>query len=161
MQPVCDLRVKLILKAGRCLAAGVIGISFNAGSIADTLPKDQVDSRSLKLQAFFKSYQCPQPYYIDEYLRAADAYAIDYRLLPALSVRESTCGQHHRQNNHWGWDSARSGFASVASGIEFVASRLANGRYYKDKTLEGKLYVYNPYPQYVEQVKRLMREIDN
>ena len=153
--------VRLALRASRYLAAGILGISFNASTVADTLPRDAVDSRPSKLKAFFESYQCPQPYYVNEYLRAADAYHIDYRLLPALSVRESTCGQHDRQNNHWGWDSARRGFESVPHGIEFVMRRLAKGRSYRNKTLEAKLYAYNPFPQYVEEVKRLMREIDD
>jgi hypothetical protein len=148
-----------ILKTGAWLLIGVCGFVLNANSIADSRPP--ADHRWHKLEAFFKSYQCPQPHYVEEYLRAADHYAIDYRLLPALSVRESTCGQYDRLNNHWGWDSARKGFASVPKGIEFVTRTLAHGRSYKDKTLEAKLYAYNPFPQYVREVKKLMREIDD
>jgi hypothetical protein len=118
------------------------------------------DSRPAKLEAFFKSYQCPRPYYIEDYLRAADTYGVDYRLLPALSVRESTCGQYDRRNNRWGWDSARTGFRSVPVGIEFVTGQLAQGDYYEGKSLEEKIYTYNPLPRYVAEVKHLMREID-
>lgn len=119
------------------------------------------DDRPAKLEMFFRSYQCPQPYYIDHYLSAADNYALDYRFLPAVSVRESTCGQHDRLNNRWGWDAGRSRFRSVSSGIYFVSSRLAESEYYKGKTLEEKLFTYNPDPQYVKEIKTLMRQIDD
>jgi hypothetical protein len=119
------------------------------------------DDRPAKLETFFRSYQCPQPYYIDHYLSAADSYALDYRFLPAVSVRESTCGQHNRLNNRWGWDHGRSRFRSVKNGIYFVSSQLAEGESYKGKTLDEKLFTYNPDLQYVEEVKMLMRQIDN
>jgi hypothetical protein len=119
------------------------------------------DMRPAKLEKFFKAYQCPAPYYIDDYLRAADAYAIDYRLLPAVSVRESTCGQYGEAvNNRWGWDSARTEFDSVESGIDFIADRLSQSDYYQGKSTEQKLFTYNPNPRYVAEVKQLMREID-
>jgi len=93
-----------LARTGRPLIIGVLGIGLNTSSMADSPP--QTDDRPIKLETFFKSYQCPQPHYVEEYVRAADMYDIDYRLLPALSIRESTCGQHNRLNNHWGWDSA-------------------------------------------------------
>jgi hypothetical protein len=148
-----------ILRGGGWLLLGVIVIGLNTSSLADTPPP--TDHRSIKLEAFFRAYQCPEPHYVDEYLQAADLYDVDYRLLPALSVRESTCGRHDRNNNHWGWASARKGFASVPRGIEFVTRKLAHGRYYKDKTLDGKLFTYNPIPQYVNEIKRLMQQIDD
>ena len=48
-----------------------------------------LDTRVEKLVAFFRAYRCPQPFHVQEYLRAADANAIDYRLLPAVSVRRA------------------------------------------------------------------------
>jgi hypothetical protein len=121
----------------------------------------RTDERTAKLELFFKSYQCPQPYYIDHYLSAADNYALDYRFLPAVSVRESTCGEHNRLNNRWGWDAGRSRFRSVQSGIYFVTGRLAHSEYYKGKTLDEKLFMYNPDRQYVKEIKTLMRQIDD
>jgi len=94
-------------------------------------------------------------------LAAADIYEIDYRLLPALSVRESTCGQHARLNNRWGWDSARTGFRSLAHGVHYIARQLALGRSYRGKTLDEKLHAYNPNPQYPREVHKLMQEIDS
>jgi len=64
-------------------------------------------------------------------------------------------------NNRWGWDSAQTGFPSVPAGIEFISSQLANGQPYRGKTLKEKLFTYNPYPQYVRQVEKLMRQIED
>jgi hypothetical protein len=118
------------------------------------------DQRHAKLETFFHSFGCPAPYHVKEYLGAADANAIDYRLLPAISVLESTCGIYQRENNRWGWASARKGFVSFRAGLEYIAHQLAEGRYYKNKTLEEKVHMYNPRPQYARQLGRLMQSID-
>jgi len=125
----------------------------------NTLPPR--DPRSERLEAFFKAYDCPAPLHVDEYLRAADWYSLDYRLLPAISLVESTCGAFERMNNRWGWDSAQTGFPSVPAGIEFISAQLAENPRYKGKSLQEKLFTYNPYPQYVRQVQRLMRQIED
>ena len=125
----------------------------------NTLPPQ--DPRGDRLEAFFKAYDCPAPLHVDEYLRAADSYAIDYRLLPAISLVESTCGAFEKMNNRWGWDSAQKSFPSVSAGIEFISSQLAENPRYKGKSLQQKLFTYNPYPRYVRQVQRLMQEIED
>jgi hypothetical protein len=99
-------------------ALAVVAVGLARGANA---PEQPPDERRLKLQAFFQTYKCPAPYHVDDYLREADKNAIDYRLLPAISVRESTCGRHSRLNNHWGWDSTHSGFTSVRAGIRYLA----------------------------------------
>jgi|SRR5579863_9484274 len=137
---------------------GIIAVELARAASAPAQPPDE---RRQRLQAFFEAYRCPVPYHVDDYLREADKNAIDYRLLPAISVRESTCGRHSRLNNHWGWDSARSGFSSVRAGIRYLAQTLARGARYKDKTIDGKLKVYNPKVQYVAEVKQLMQEIED
>lgn len=119
------------------------------------------DTRSERLEAFFRSYGCPAPFHVEEYLSEADANAIDYRLLPALSVRESTCGWYARGNNRWGWDSARTDFESVTHGIHFLARELSSGPRYRGKSLKQKLNTYNSRPQYARQVQNLMRQVES
>jgi hypothetical protein len=119
-----------------------------------------LDTRAERLDAFFRSYGCPEPFHIQEYLQAADANALDYRLLPAVSVRESTCGWYAIGNNRWGWNSARTDFQSVTGGIQFIAHELSNGNRYRGKTLNQKLVVYNPVPHYVGQVRLIMRQVE-
>ncbi len=119
------------------------------------------DPRIARLQRFFGSYRCPTPYYIEEYLQAADQYALDYRLLPAVSIRESRCGADESdQNNFWGYHPGRQSFATVAAGIDYVSRQLAEGLYYRGKTLERKLFTYNPLPAYPSEVKYIMRQIE-
>jgi len=139
---------------------GLVGFSLHAFAITEADSPAQ-DQRQVKLEAFFHSFGCPAPLHVSEYLGAADTYAIDYRLLPAISVLESTCGVHQRLNNRWGWDSARRGFSSFRAGLEYIARQLSEGRYYKNKTLEEKVRMYNPNPQYARQIKKLMRKIDD
>ena len=115
--------------------------------------------RESKLESFFESYHCSRPFYTADYLHAADTYHLDYRLLPAISIIESKCGEYRRWNNRWGWSAQ--GFSTVRAGIDFVASRLAEGDFYKDKTTEEKLLLYNPSPRYTLVVKRLMGQIEN
>lgn len=151
-----------ILFRGRLARAVVLGLTACAAVANDsTLPMPLNDPRSARLEAFFKAYGCPAPLHVNEYLRAADSHALDYRLLPAISLVESTCGTFQRMNNHWGWDSAQSGFSSVPAGIEFVTSQLAESPPYKGKTVKEKLFTYNPYRQYVRQVERLMQQIED
>ena len=135
-------------------------VSAGVLSTSDVFAANALDARTAKLASFFKAHQCPEPFHAAEYVAAADMYSMDYRLLPAVSVRESTCGLHQRLNNFWGWDSARTGFESVGRGIHYILSQLAWGRFYRGKSLDQKLHMYNPNPQYVHEVRELMREID-
>jgi len=145
--------------------AAVFGIfalfSSDVNIDASTRTSTGPDIRVEKLDAFFKSYRCPQPFHVDEYIEAADTYALDYRLLPAISVTESTCGWYERGNNRWGWNSARTKFESVTKGIRFLARKLALGRDYRGKSVKEKLQTYNPRPEYVRQVQSLMRQVDS
>jgi len=120
------------------------------------------DHRWSNLGLVFAKYKCPKKTYqlIDDYITSADKYSVSYTLLPAISLLESSCGRHQRFNNWWGWNSANSGFPSLADGIDFVQSQLANGRYYKDKPIAQKLRAYNPNPEYAPKIMGLMKEIE-
>ncbi len=119
----------------------------------------KVDPRIDRLERFFRIYHCPSPHQTEEYLRAADGYGLDYRLLPAVSIRETHCGTAAKQqNNRWGYH--HQSFASIEAGIDFLARRLSQHRLYKAKTLEEKLFTYNPLPAYPEEIKRIMRQIE-
>jgi hypothetical protein len=143
----------------RAIALGVVACGAVASD--NTLPLPYADPRGERLEAFFKAYDCPAPLHVEEYLRAADSHALDYRLLPAISLVESTCGAFEKRNNRWGWASAQSGFPSVPDGIEYITTQLAENPRYKGKTVPEKLFTYNPYPQYVRQVQRLMHQIED
>jgi hypothetical protein len=134
---------------------------------APSLPSPTPDPRIANLTTFFQKYKCPQFNYnlISDYLYAADEHYsyVDYRLLPGISIQESSCGKHYPTATHniWRWDSARTRFDSLQSGITFIADQLTNGRYYADKDLKQQLHAYNPNPQYAPKVLKLMGEIDS
>ncbi len=139
---------------------GVSAILLMAG--ATTLTSEvspPSDLRLMKLSAFFDKYRCPERGHALEYIRAADRNHLDYRLLPAISFVESTCGMAQRSNNHWGWNSANTGFESFESGLRFVAAYVATGVPYRGKDLDQKLRTYNPDPAYAPAVRKVMREI--
>jgi len=153
----------------RRLGTAAVGLTICAVTAADgnvvlanppiPTPVFHSDPRIARLEAFFDSYSCPSPRHVAEYLRVADIYGLDYRILPALSVRESTCGQYQQMNNRWGWDNARSGFGSIPAGIEFIAQQLAEAPRYKGKSLDQKLWTYNPLAAYPGEIKKLMQKI--
>jgi hypothetical protein len=177
------MRVVLKLRsarAARCLEAAAatsmpsmprrIGLTFAAmalaiASTADMAPPIGVlvpsDPRVPRLERFFQHYNCPTPYHVSEYLRASDGYNLDYRLLPAISVRESQCGAWEQmENNFWGYHPDRQSFPSVEAGIDYVARQLAQNPYYRGKTLVEKLFVYNPRRAYPIEVQRIMSQIE-
>lgn len=113
------------------------------------------------LEKFFRYYHCATPYHSFEYLRAADGYGLDYRLLPAVSIRETLCGATSKQeNNLWGYHPGQQSFTSIAEGIEVIAKRLAQHPLYRGKTLQDKLFTYNPRPAYPKEVERIMSQIE-
>jgi hypothetical protein len=90
---------------------------------------------------------------------AADQNQLDWRLLPSISMVESSGGKVYTNNNVFGWDSCRERFTSVRAGIHFVAAQLGRSRRYKGKDIDSKLQMYNPLPEYSQRVKAVMRSI--
>ncbi len=120
----------------------------------------QRDVRVSRLGAFFQAHHCPEPHYVDEYIRAADRYGLDYRLLPAISVRETSCGWTEKNNNRWGFHPKTLSFLSVESGIEYLSRHLAEQCPYAGKSLNEKLFTYNPRVAYPAEVEHIMKQIE-
>ena len=47
-----------------------------------------------------------------------------------------------------------------AVGIDFVSRQLAEGSFYKGKSLDQKLFTYNPREAYPDEVKWIMHQIE-
>lgn len=151
------------------LAGPVAGVLLFALTTADAtvdkrpapiLAEPTSDPRIEHLKKFFALYNCPAPLYVADYLRIADEYSLDYRLLPAISIRETQCGIHGKGNNWLGFHPDDVSFPTPLAGIEFVGHRVAEHPYYKGKPLLKKLFMYNPYPAYPGEVQRIMRQIE-
>ena len=117
------------------------------------------DPRLKTLHHFFAQAECPAASYAIEFLRVADEYALDWRLLPSLSFIESTGGKASLHNNLFGWDEGRARFASPLAAIQSVGSRLAESALYRSKSLDEILAIYNPNDDYAQKVKSVMRRI--
>ncbi len=100
----------------------------------------------------------------------AEKNDLDWRLLPAISVRESTGGKNDCNkvaNNPFGWGSCKIGFNTIEEAIATVAKNLGGNnpntaRHYEDKTVTQILHAYNPpsiVPRYAEQVISIMNTI--
>lgn len=130
-----------------------------------------MDSRAAALGKFFEKYNCPLLPYVDEFIAAADKYSLDYRLLPAIALHESTCGKRYPAgtNNPFGWHPIRTSkgeisvlrFETLPIAIDTITGQLANGSPYAGKTTLKKLSTYCPTPGYAEQTVRYMKEISN
>lgn len=127
--------------------------------------------KQVALIDFFRQHRCPKPYYINDYLNAADKYGVDWRLLPALNMQESTCLERYPRdtNNPFGYGSSTGlyRFASIQAGIALITERLANSDAYTGKDLDEKLQAYGPHPDgkpsptYHIEVMGWIKEISN
>jgi len=117
------------------------------------------DPRLRSLRSFFEELGCPAREYAHVFLEAADAYKLDWRLLPSLSWIESSGGKTAHNNNLFGWNSGRASFPTPATSIHRVGFSLTYSSPYKGKGLDGILQAYNPRAEYRELVKSVMRRI--
>ncbi len=144
------------------MMAGVVSIPVVVSHAHDKLPKPECklsDSRFQRLRDFFHKLDSPIEHLTPAFIQEADAFHLDWRLLPGLSVIESGAGKVTRKNNIFGWNNGSSGFRNVREGIHVVAERLANSRSYRGKSVEGKLNAYNPNEGYSDSVLAVMRSI--
>jgi hypothetical protein len=143
------------------LAAGLLAapVTLSVQQYRASPAVDQHDPRLSRLQKFFGDRDCPLRDAAKDFLVAADQNMLDWRLLPSISIIESSGGKDYRNNNVFGWDSCKSKFPSVRAGIHYVAAQLGKSRRYKDKDIDSKLLLYNPLPEYSQRVKAVMRAI--
>ena len=76
----------------------------------------QNDPRLSRLQKFFGDRDCPLRDSAKDFLIAADQNQLDWRLLPSISIIESSGGKDYTNNNVFGWGSAKEKFTSVRAG---------------------------------------------
>ena len=130
---------------------------------------------TLKLQAeaideYFKERDMPLYGNGMKMAEEAEKNGLDWRLLPAISIRESTGGKNDCDNvehNFFGWGSCKIGFDSDDEAIEVIAMNLGGNNpntehHYSGKTTKEILQKYNPVsivPRYAQQVMSIMDDI--
>ena len=101
-----------------------------------------------QVQSFYARYKAPLYGNARDFVQAAEAYQLDYRLLPAISIVESGGGKHlFKRYNPFGWGSRS--FNSFEEAIFYVAQKMRV--YYYDlgwKDPKKIAYKYNgPTPE--------------
>jgi len=150
---------KLVASGILMMGVASLPVGISTSKAAEPVHDYSTDLRFHTLRNFFRRLECPAERYCTTFLEAADAYNLDWRLLPSISFVESTGGKAARNNNLFGWDSGRAQFPSPAAGIHMVGYQLSHSYLYKSKSLDGLLATYNPDPDYVQLVKSVMRRI--
>jgi hypothetical protein len=128
----------------------------------------KIEDRAVKIDAYFEKRGMPLAGYGSEFVAKADEYGIDWTLLAAISVAESSGGKQMCNFNPFGWGSCRSGvgdFSSISEAIDYVSMNLGGhnprtaGAYSGNS--EADLWSYNGTvdPLYPGKVMRYMRDI--
>lgn len=118
------------------------------------------DNRCQALRNLFLRYQSPLSKLALVFVQAADAHKLDWRLLPAIAMVETSGGKHGAPNNVFGWNSGRTRFKSIEAGILFVAGRFTRSPIYAGQTAMGIIQKYNPAKKaYPPKVMRFMLEL--
>ena len=158
------------------IAQNVLSQKFNITDSSSLLAVGAVEDTKIKtleleagaIDAYFKANHAPLEGEGMEMAQVADQYDLDWRLLPAIAMRESTAGIHEcttANHNFFGWDSCNVSFDSDDQAIEALASNLSGNdpdtaKYYKGKDTEQILREYNDYiKEYPQQVMKIMDTI--
>lgn len=173
--------IKHIYKASHILAfvpfmaIPSVSLVSHIGSLEiNPVIKEEVSVNDLRQQkadaidSFFKSRSMPLFGTGMTFIMVAEKYGLDWRLLPAISIRESSGGKQACGNNPFGWGSCKlHNFVSYEQAIEALGRNLggANPRtagYYAGKTTMEKLYYYNGtvLPEYPDEVVAIMKMIE-
>ncbi|MFA6424435.1 MAG: hypothetical protein WCV83_03960 [Candidatus Magasanikbacteria bacterium] len=140
--------------------------SNNDGELVGNLDSDEDLEKAQRLDAYFSKRDMPLAGYGIEFVRAANKYNVDWRLIAAIGVRESSGGKHMMNNNPFGWGSAKIKFDDFSEAIDVVTSNLGGfnpntARYYKNTDTKKKLWYYNGtvMPTYPAEVISIMNMV--
>jgi len=133
------------------------------------------EARKMKADAidqYFASKEAPLEGYGMKFVIEAEKNNLDWRLLPAIAMRETTggkftCKNPKAPNNSFGWGSCKIGFNSTEASIEHIAKTISGNNervtaYKVGMTSEQILKKYNPdsiIPGYWKQVVKIMDTI--
>ncbi len=134
---------------------------------------EEVETQKAKaeaIDAYFRERDMPMAGTGMKMVLEAEKNGLDWRLLPAIAVRESTGGKFQCKKvpySPFGWGSCKISFESYDHAIEVVAKNLGGNNpktahHYDEKTVTQILRAYNPpsiVPKYAEQVISIMDAI--
>ena len=165
-------KVTQILAFVPFMAIPSISVASNIGSL-ETRPitKEEVRVENIRqeradaIDKYFKDRSMPLHGTGMTFVLVSEKYGLDWRLLPAIGVRESSGGKAACKYNAFGWGSCKLGhnYYSYEEAIESIGKNLGGAnkntaRYYAGKSTEVKLYHYNGSvePPYTGEVLAIM-----
>lgn len=144
--------------------SGVTSVA-ESDSNEDKAKNALMKERAEKIDAYFKARSMPLAGYGEKMVSAAEEHGIDWRLLPAIAIRESSGGKQACGYNPFGWASCKIDFKSYNEAIDTLARNLGGknprtAAYYSGPT-ERKLHHYNGtvVPTYTQEVLDIMENI--
>lgn len=157
------------------MSAFTASVNSVVSSLYQTQSKEEIrlenerKEKSAKIDAYFAKHDLPLAGYGMEMVLASEEHNLDWRLIPAIAMRETTGGKFACKNNPFGWGSCKIGFENFSEAIQTVTEHLAGNnprtaRYYAGKDIRGILVTYNPptiVPKYADQVMDIMEKIEN
>jgi hypothetical protein len=129
-----------------------------------TVKQSVVDTRVKALENVFEKYNSPLAKEALNYVKYADSYGVDWKLLPAISGLESSFGIHLMPGSHnaYGWGGGHIYFASWEEGINTINQALRKN--YMDKWGATDVWsigpIYAESPTWAIRVNIFMREIE-
>ncbi len=143
-------------------------IQIEEQSVSVVPAKDVIlaKERADKIDAYYKKRGMPLLGYGAKMVVEAEKNNLDWRLLPAIAIKESTGGKFACHKNPFGWGSCGIKFNNWNEAIEVVAWNLGGNnpntaRWYKDKTTIEKLSRYNSViPTYNKEIFEFMDLIE-
>ncbi len=134
-----------------------VGTGFNKNVSAkqviqtDTATEFSIESKRINrvdsLQKFFSKYNSPLIENAETFVKVADKYGLDYKLLPSIACMESTCAKFLIPGNYnpFGWGAGRIKFDSYDEAIERVGRGLSEIYLSRGLDTAQKIApVYNP-----------------
>lgn len=157
------LFLALLAQPQRVLAAG----AQEAGASAQKyLPETSLkvgNNREEKLSVFLTGKDSPLSGYVNDFVVMADRFAIDWRLLPAISGVESGFGKAIPAGsyNAYGWGNGRINFSSWPESIEVVSRALSEKYYQRGLDTPEKIGPIwaPPSPDWAGKIRAIMNQI--
>lgn len=139
----------------------------NPAAIKKALQEEQAK----KIDAYFRDRGMPLAGYGMKLVLEAEKNGLDWHVVAAVGVRESTggkfaCKNPKAPNNPFGWHSCTAGFASIDEAIETVARNLGgnnpNTAHHYDGDLRERLESYNGrvVASYADDVFDIMKKME-
>jgi hypothetical protein len=168
-------KVSQILAFMPFMAIPSVTLSSHIGSLdSETTTVVEVSADDLRAQkaeaidTYFRERSMPLEGTGMAFVLVAEKYGLDWRLMPAIGVRESSGGKAACGYNPFGWGSCKlHNFSSYEQAIEALGKNLGGAnqktaRYYAGKTSKEKLYYYNGtiVPTYPDEVLAIMSKIE-